>query len=404
MKILVLNAGSSTLKFSLIEAETEQVLGEGLADWSSEPARLRIRRPGLPEARSELALRHHADAAGHVLRELTQGEPPLVRRLSEIDAVGHRVVHGGAIYTTGVRVTAAVKRTIGELAELAPLHNPANLEGIQAAETVLPDVPQVAVFDTAFHATLPEAARVYPVPYSWYADWGLRRFGFHGLSHAYCSARAAQLLGRPAASLKLVIAHLGNGCSMSAVRAGACVDTSMGFTPLDGLMMGTRSGSVDPGLLFDVQRRRGLSPEQLDMILNHESGLLGVSGVSGDIRQVQAAAAAGQARAQLALDVYVHRLRQTIGAMTATLGGLDALVFTAGVGENAVEIRRATCAGLEHLGLQLDAAANAACRPDADVAAPGSPGRILVIATREDLVIVRETRRVLNEAAPPEKR
>jgi acetate kinase len=396
VKVLVVNAGSSTLKFSLFESDAEQLLAEGAADWSSTPARFTLRRPGQPESRSELKAGHHGEAVAHVLRELTRGEPPLLTSLGEIAAVGHRVVHGGEVYTASVRVTPEVKQALSALSELAPLHNPANLEGVDAAEKALPGVPQVAVFDTAFHATIPEPARVYPLPFAWYRDWGLRRYGFHGLSHAYCTGRAAQMLNRPATGLRLIICHLGNGCSVSAVRDGRCVDTSMGFTPLEGLMMGTRSGSVDPGLLLHVLRHKGLTPEQLDDVLNHQSGLLGVSGVSFDMRQVLAAARSGNGQARLALAIYAHRIRQTVGAMAATLGGVDALVFTAGVGENAAEVRAAACAGLECLGLELDAAANASRRPDADVAAPASRGRILIIGTREDLMIVRETVRLLN--------
>jgi acetate kinase len=395
MKILVVNAGSSTLKFSLFESDHEQLLAEGAVDWSRTPARFTLRQPGQPERRAELAVSHHGDAVGRVLAELTRGSPLVLGSLNEVAAVGHRVVHGGDVYTASVRITPTVKQTIARLSELAPLHNPANLEGITAAEQALPGVPQVAVFDTAFHATMPEAARVYPLPYAWYRDGGLRRYGFHGLSHAYCSGRAAQMLQRPAEGLRVIVCHLGNGCSASAVRDGRCVDTSMGFTPLEGLMMGTRSGSVDPGLLLHVLRRQGLTVDQLDDVLNHQSGLLGVSGVSSDMRQVLAAVRAGDARARLALEIYAHRIRQTVGALAATLGGVDALVFTAGVGENAVEVRAASCAGLECLGLELDAAANAVARPDADVAASTSRGRILVIGTREDLVIVREAVRVL---------
>ncbi len=310
----------------------------------------------------------------------------------EVAAVGHRVVHGGPVYTSGVLVTPEVKRTLAGLSELAPLHNPVNLEGIEAAQKTWPDVPHVAVFDTAFHATLPEAARTYAVPWKWTEEWGLRRYGFHGLSHAYCSDRAAKMLGR---GLRVVVCHLGAGCSASAVRDGVCVDTSMGFTPLDGLAMATRSGAVDPSILIHVLRHKGLTADDLERVLNHESGLLGVSGVSGDMRQVHAAARGGDARARLALDVYAHRLRQTIGGFAATLGGVDALVFTAGVGEHDAEMRAAACRGLECLGLELDAAANAGCKPDADVASPASRGRILVIATREDLTIVRETVRVV---------
>jgi acetate kinase len=398
VKILILNAGSSSLKYGLFESDGERLLGDGIADWSRQPARLTVRRPGRPDATSELTLAHHGDAVGRVLEELTRSQPPLLVGLAEIAAVGHRVVHGGSRYTAGVRVTPEVKATLAELSDLAPLHNPANLDGINAAEAALPGVPQVAAFDTAFHATLPPSAHVYPLPYAWFSEWGLRRYGFHGLSHAYCTGRAAEMVGDRAA--RLVICHLGNGCSVSAVRDGRCVDTSMGFTPLEGLMMGTRSGSVDPGLLLYVARRRGLSSDDLDRVLNHESGLLGVSGVGSDMRSVLAAADAGNPRARLALDIYAHRVRQTVGAMTATQGGVGTLVFTAGVGENAAPVRAQVCAGLEALGLELDPAANGRHRPDADVASPSSRGRILLIATREDLMIVREAVRVLGSADP----
>jgi acetate kinase len=397
--VLVLNTGSSSLKYSLFESAGERLLGDGIADWSRQPARLTVRRPGHADTRCELTLNHHGDAVRRVLTELTSGPEPLLRNLSEIAAVGHRVVHGGSRYTASVLVTPKVKRAIGELSELAPLHNTANLDGIEAAETALPGVPQVVAFDTAFHATMPPAAHVYPLPYAWYSEWGLRRYGFHGLSHAYCTTRAAEMLKKPTVG-RLVICHLGNGCSVSAVADGRCVDTSMGFTPLDGLMMGTRSGSVDPGLLLYVLRRRGQSADDLDRVLNKESGLLGVSGLSSDMRQLLAAIRDGNERARLALDIYAHRVRQTIGAMTATLGGIDALVFTAGIGENAAEVRARICTGLEGLGLLLDAAANGRCRPDADVAAADSPGRILILATREDLMIVREAVRLLSPAGP----
>jgi acetate kinase len=250
----------------------------------------------------------------------------------------------------------------------------------------------VAAFDTAFHATLAAAARTYPVPQTWTREWGIRRYGFHGLSHAYCAGRASEMLGRK--NLRLIICHLGNGASVSAVRDGVCVDTSMGFTPLEGLMMGTRSGSVDPGLLIYLLRQRGLDADQLDRALNHESGLLGVSGVSSDMRQVLAALP-NNPDAGLAIDIYVHRIRQTIGAMAATLGGVDGLIFTAGVGENSPEIRERVCDNLGFLGLTLDRNANRECRSDADIASPESAGRILVIATREDLTIVRATRQLV---------
>ncbi len=392
MKILVCNSGSSSLKFSLFEANHELLLAEGGIDWTTQPTRLVFRRPGQPDIREELALREHGEAIAQILKDLLAGPAAPLLGIDDIDAVGHRVVHGGRRYTAAVRITPEVQSAISELSELAPLHNPASLEGIRAIEQVLPSVPQVAVFDTAFHATLSAAARTYPVPRKWTNDWAVHRYGFHGLSHAYCARRAAEMLARSDA--RLVIAHLGNGASVSAVRNGSCVDTSMGFTPLEGVVMGTRSGSVDPGLLLYLLRRKGLSAEQLDHALNYESGLLGVSGISSDMRQILEHTSQSP-DARLALEVYIHRLVQTIGAMAATLGGVDGLVFTAGVGENSARVRELVCENLGHLGLKLDYTANARCTPDADVAWPGSPGRILVISTREDLTIVRETKGLL---------
>lgn len=391
MKILVCNAGSSSLKFSLFEAEGEQLLAEGGIDWTTKPTRLVFHRTGHQEIREELKLEKHADAVARILDDLRAGPSAALHTLEDLRAVGHRVVHGGEHYTTGVRITPEVKRVIGDLAELAPLHNPASLDGITAVEQVLPNVPQVAAFDTAFHATLSESARTYPVPQQWTREWGMRRYGFHGLSHSYCAGRAAEMIGRR--DLRLIIAHLGNGASVSAVCNGICVDTSMGFTPLEGLMMGTRSGTVDPGMIVHLLRHKGLSADELDHALNYESGLLGVSGVSSDLRQVLSELA-GNPNARLAVEVYVHRIRQTVGAMAATLGGVDALVFTAGVGEHAPEIRKRVCEKLNYLGLELDRTANETCKPDIDVAMPASAARILVIATREDLTIMRETRKL----------
>src|SRR6267378_2021572 len=395
MKILVCNSGSSSLKFGLFEANHEVLLAEGGIDWSTKPTRLAVKRPGRPDIREELDLREHSEAITHILTCLQTGPwAPLVG-IDDIDAVGHRVVHGGNRYTAAVRITPEVQSAIGELTELAPLHNPASLEGIRAIEKVLPSVPQVAVFDTAFHATLSAAARTYPVPRWWTNDWGIHRYGFHGLSHAYCARRAAEMLER--SHSRLIIAHLGNGASVSAVRDGVCVDTSMGFTPLEGLMMGTRSGSVDPGILIYLLRHKGLNVNALDKALNYESGLLGISGLSADMRQVLEELAPSP-DARLAVDVYVHRIVKTIGAMAATLGGIDALVFTAGVGEGSPEIRKRVCEKLKYLGLELDLAANETCKPDADISMPASKARILVIATRENLTIMRETRRLVGSS------
>ncbi len=313
----------------------------------------------------------------------------LLRRMpSDVDIVGHRVVHGGTEYDEPVIVTPAVKEAIARLAEFAPLHNRAALDGIELVEQRCGPVPQVAVFDTAFHRHLPLAAAVYPGPYEWFTQ-GIRRFGFHGINYEYCASRAAALLGRDPRSLRLVICHLGNGCSLAAVRAGRSVDTTMGFTPLDGLMMGTRPGSLDPGILTYLARRFRLTPDQLDEILNAKSGLLGVSGISEDMRQILAARANGHGRATLAFDMYVHRLRAGIGAMVATLDGLDALVFTAGVGEHAPDVRSAACAGLSYLGVALDEAKNAQSPPDQDVARRGSRVPILIVRAEEDWMIAR---------------
>jgi acetate kinase len=391
MQILVLNTGSSTVKFSVVESVGETTLLDGVADWSASPASLTVRRAGAEPREAPLEVTTPGAAVERLLHKLTQ----LPDVSGDIAAVGHRIVHGGPVYTTSVRIDEAVKRAIQDLAEMAPLHNPVNLEGIVAAEKALPHVPQVAVFDTAFHATIPPAAHTYAVPHAWTEEWKLRRYGFHGLSHAYCADRAAKILGRGPVGLRLVICHLGNGCSLCAVRDGRSADTSMGFTPLDGLVMGTRSGAVDPGLLVHVLRHKGLSAEDLDRVLNRESGLLGVSGVTSDMRQLLEASRNGNEHAKLAFDVFVHRLRQTIGGMVATLGGVDGLVFTAGIGENSPGVRVAAGVGLNCFGVEIDPAANATCRPDADIAPPGAKCRVLVIATREDLTIVRETVRVL---------
>ena len=394
-KILVCNAGSSSFKFSLFDAEEEVLLADGGIDWIRKPTQLVFRGIDQPEICQELKLEKHADAAAWILEDLQAGPSPALHSREDLLAVGHRVVHGGERYDCAVLITPEVKRTIEELTELAPLHNPASLAGITAAEQALPGIPQVATFDTAFHATLSEAARTYAVPRKWTREWRIRRYGFHGLSHSYCAGRAAEILGRQ--NSRLVIAHLGNGASISAVRNGVCVDTSMGFTPLEGLVMGTRSGTVDPGILLYALQRKGLDGDALDKALNHESGLLGLSGISSDMRQILSELPHNP-DARLAVEVYVHRIRQTVGAMAATLGGIDALVFTAGVGEHSDEIRKLVCEKLKYLGLALDTAANKNCQPDTDIATPASIARILVIATREDLTIMREARRLVGSS------
>jgi acetate kinase len=363
--VLVLNTGSSSLKWVVLDAASEAVVQDGAASWE-----------GTEGGRHEAELAAALDQAP-----------------ADVDAVGHRVVHGGTRFRGAVRIDGSVRDGIAELSELAPLHNPAALAGIDAARHRFPDVPQVAAFDTAFHATIPEAAAIYGLPWDWTARWGLRRFGFHGLSVEYAVGRSAELVGR--LPPRLVVCHLGSGCSVTAVADRRSVDTSMGFTPLEGLVMARRSGSVDPGLLLYLLGRRGLTVADLERGLNEQAGLLGISGVAADMRAVLAAADQGNERAQLAVGVFVHRLIGTIGAMTAGLGGLDALVFSGGIGEHSAAIRARATAGLGYLGLRLDAAANASVAGDQDVAAPDSAVRVLVITAREDLTILRQTRRLL---------
>jgi acetate kinase len=389
MSVLVFNAGSSTLKFGVFTDDASAEVAGGTFDWRHEPGRIDVafRRPAGTEDQQHVPGRGAADAMPHLLQLLqSAGLRDGVR------ACGHRVVHGGERFRQSVRIDDAVQEHLFELVELAPLHNPQALAGIEAAEDAFPHVPHVAVFDTAFFADLPPALFLYPVPYDWYTSWRIRRFGFHGISHQYCTGRAGELLGRPDA--RLVICHLGNGCSASAVRAGDALACTMGFTPLEGLMMGTRSGSIDPGILLYLLRKGLRTVEQLENALQKESGLLGVSGVASDFRAVEEAAHAGDDRAALALRMFADRIRAAVGALATLLGGIDAVVFTAGIGEHSARLRREVCRGLEFIGLEIDETANAAGRPDSDVAMPGSRGRILVLETREDLLIARETIRI----------
>ncbi len=398
VNVLIFNAGSSSLKFDLLDAGSERTLAQGGIDWGTHPAQLTLQFAGIAPQRTTVQSGTQRDAVALIVTGLTTGPATPLAQTGDIQAIGHRVVHGGDRYRSAVRITPEVRRVLQELSEVAPLHNPPSLAVMAAVDDLFPGVPQVAAFDTAFHATLPPEARTYPIPARWTRDWGLRRFGFHGLSHSYCARRAAEMLGRP--EVRLIIAHLGNGASVTAVQDGVSVDTSMGFTPLEGLMMGTRSGSVDPGLILHVLQCCGLDAAQVEHALNHESGLLGVSGISSDLRLVLEASP-NHAEARLAIDVYVHRIRQAIGAMAATLGGVDALVFTAGVGEHSAEIRERVGERLGHLGLHLDLTANRTSRPDADLSRAGSSGRILLIATREDLSVLREVRRLVVETHYP---
>lgn len=407
MKILSLNAGSSSQKSRLFDVDHSsgllppQPLWEADIAWGERPDRatLSVRTAAGATLQRDLPAEREAALAA-MLETLWSGPACVVSGPAEIDGVGHRVVHGGLEYEESVRVTPQVTAAIARLAAIAPEHNPAALAGMVAVERVLgAEMPQVAVFDTAFHAHLPLAAAVYPGPYAWFEREGIRRFGFHGISYQYCSARAAELLGRNVTDLRLIICHLGNGCSAAAIAGGRSVETTMGFTPMEGLMMGTRSGSVDPGILTYLLRERGATGDSLDRTLNHESGLKGISGVSGDMRAVLAARARGDSRAELAFDMFVHRLRFSIGALLAVLGGLDALVFTGGIGEHSPEVRAGACEGLGFAGIRLDAARNAESPRDASIAAAVAAVPVLVIQTQEDWMIARECWRVLGARA-----
>src|SRR5438105_2096338 len=364
MKILVLNSGSSSQKSSLYEIgetlpdDPPTPLWEGKIEWHDEVAEAEVRNARGFVQKDQVQVTSSARAVEYLLSTLWDGKTPAVTSRAEIDVVGHRVVHGGPKYEEPVRLTSEVKSGIAKVSGFAPLHNRAELEGIEVIEKLLGSVPQVAVFDTGFHRRMPRAAVVYPGPYQWFES-GIHRYGFHGINHQYCATRAAQLVRRDLSSLKLVTCHLGNGCSLAAIQEGHSIDTTMGFTPLEGLIMGTRSGSVDPGILTYLMREHRLQAHEIDDVLNKESGLLGISGVSGDMREVLESMKQGHSRSKLAFDIYVHRLQSGIGAMVAVLGGIDVLVFTAGVGENSAQVRAAACKPLSFLGLKLDDAANA---------------------------------------------
>ncbi|MBD2231782.1 acetate kinase [Phormidium tenue] len=392
MKILVLNAGSSSHKSCLFdlsqgaEGAAPHPLWRAALDWTHQQGKVELSASGAGESIQQvLSITDKAKGIEAMVKTLVEGPTQVLGELAEIAAVGHRVVHGGRHYQQPVVIDDEVKATIQSLIPLAPAHNPANLQGIEAIAQSLGNIPQVAVFDTAFHSSMPEAAATYPGPYAW-VEQGIRRYGFHGISHQYVAQRAADLMGEDIASLKLLTCHLGNGCSLAAVTNGVCVDTTMGFTPLDGLMMGSRSGSVDPGILIYLMRQEGYSADQLDTLLNKESGLKGLSGISNDMRVVVEAMEQGNAPAKLAIEVFIHRLRREMGAMIASLSGLDGVVFTAGMGENSPLLWRQACAPFEFLGLRLKAELNRA-KDDQDIAAMDSAVRVLVVHTQEEWAI-----------------
>ncbi len=396
MKILVLNAGSSSQKSRLyaigdtLPVEPPEPLWEGDADWTKEKgaAEITIHAHG-KTVKQQVPAGSRTEIVEQMLKTIWSGETRVIETPNAIDLVGHRVVHGGPSYSESVRITPEVKEEIRRLSAFAPLHNPVNLEGIETIEHILPAVPQIAVFDTAFHSSIPQSAKLYPGPYSWY-EQGIRRYGFHGTSHQYCSERTAHILGRDLDGLSIINCHLGNGCSLAAIQHGHSIDTTMGFTPIDGLMMGTRSGSIDPGILTYLMREQHATADQLDEVLNKQSGFIAISGVASDLRQVEQARTQGNERAKLAIDMFIYRLRFFMGAMLASLGGVDAITFTAGIGENDAEVRARACDGFVFLGLKIDAAKNAASPVDQDIATSDSAVRVLVVHTEEDWQIAKE--------------
>ena len=401
MKILIVNAGSSSLKYQLVDMDGERVLAKGLVERIGiAGSKLTQKYPDSEEKFViETDMPTHVQACENMLKALTNDKYGVVSSMDEIGAVGHRVLHGGEKFTESVVINEKVMDAIRENIPLGPLHNPANLMGIEACQQVMPGTPMVAVFDTAFHQTMPPKAYLYGVPYKYYLNLHVRRYGFHGTSHRYVSKRAAEFLGKKAEDMRIITCHLGNGSSMCAVDHGKCVDTSMGITPLEGVVMGTRSGSLDPAVLQFIMNNakdeRGM-PEIKDIddmlnVLNKKSGLLGISGISSDMRDVDAAADAGDKRAQIARDMLVYGIRKYIGAYAAAMGGVDAIVFTAGIGENGVELREKVMQGFEYMGAKLDPEKNKIRGEERDISAEDSKVKVLVIPTNEEIVIARDT-------------
>lgn len=397
MKILIINAGSSSLKYQLMDPNTKEVFAKGLCERIGIDGHLKHTPTGKDVYDADIDLPDHDTAIQQVLSMLTHNHYGVIASTDEIDAVGHRVVHGGEDFTKSVIIDKKVIRGIEDCIPLAPLHNPANITGIKACEEAMPGKPMVAVFDTAFHQTIPAKAFMYALPYRYYAENKVRRYGFHGTSHDYVSQRAAEMCGKPLSELRLVSCHLGNGASTCAIKYGESVDTSMGFTPTDGLPMGTRSGAIDPSITEYISRVRGYSPERVAGILNKESGMLGVSGVSSDFRDLEVAAAEGNERAQLAMDIFCYKVTKRIGSGAASMGGIDGVIFTAGVGENSATIRANIMEELEFLGFKMDAAKNDT-RAESIVSADDSKGLIFVIPTNEELMIAIDTEKLVKEA------
>ena len=398
MKILVINAGSSSLKYQLIDTAENKVIAKGLCERIGiENSKLTYKPAGKDAYELVQNMKDHTEAIKLVLDALVDPQRGVISSMAEIDAVGHRIVHGGEKFAESVLLTDEVLKTIESLNDLAPLHNPANLMGIRACKAIMPNTPMVGVFDTAFHQTMPPEAFIYALPYEAYTEHMVRRYGFHGTSHNYVSLRAIEMLGKPAEETRIITCHLGNGSSVSAIKGGKCIDTSMGLTPLEGLPMGTRSGDIDPAIVGYLARRMGVSIKEMDSYMNKKSGMLGISGVSSDFRDLSAAAAEGNERAELALKVFAYHVKKYIGAYAAVLDGVDAIVFTAGVGENDRGMRERILTGLDYLGLDVDFEynRNAPRGEEIDIAKPESRVRVFVIPTDEELMIARDAERIV---------
>ena len=392
MKVLVINCGSSSLKYQVLEMETEELLCKGLVERIGiDGSVLKHEKIGMDKWVLETPMKDHKDAIGHVLNALTDPEHGVAKSMDEIGAVGHRVVHAGEKYAGSVLITDDVIKALEECIDLAPLHNPANLQGIAACKALMPNTPMVGVFDTAFHQTMPAESYLYALPYEYYTKYGVRRYGFHGTSHRYVSLKAAEMLGKKPEDLKIITCHLGNGASLAAVCGGKVFDTSMGFTPVAGLVMGTRCGDIDPAILGYVAAKEGKDLAAMDKVINKESGVYGLSGVSSDFRDVENAANEGNEQAATALKVYAHRVKSYIGAYMAEMNGCDAIVFTAGLGENGITMRKAICENMENLGIELCDERNNVRGKDTVISKDSSKVKILLIPTNEELMIAKDT-------------
>lgn len=395
MKVLVVNCGSSSIKYQLFDMTNETVLAKGLVERIGIEGSVLTHQPvGKEKKQFRTDIPNHSVGIRLVLEALTDPNHGVLKSMKEIAAVGHRVVHGGEKFADSVLITPEVMATLEECVEMAPLHNPPNILGINACAELMPGVPQVGVFDTAFHQTMPKHAFLYGLPYEAYEQYGLRRYGFHGTSHKYVSQRAADLMDEHMTNLRIITCHLGNGASIAAVKNGRSIDTSMGFTPLEGLVMGTRSGEIDPAIIPFLMKKEGMTPDQIDAYLNKKSGVLGISGVSSDFRDIEEACDKGNERAQLALDIFAYKVRKFIGSYVAAMGGVDAIIFTAGLGENSPSMRDKICNGLEFLGTRIDHAKNNVRGKEQEISVDGAKVKIFVIPTNEELVIARDTKMI----------